>query len=525
MYTVIARRYRPQNFDEVVGQEPISETLKNAIAENRIAHAYLFVGPRGVGKTSMARIFAKSLNYAKGPTSNPCGKCEPCKFITEGSDIDVIEIDGASNRGIDNIRALRENALYTPLRSKYKIYIVDEFHMLTTEAFNAFLKTLEEPPEHVKFIFATTEPQKMPDTIVSRCQRFDFRRISSSNIAKCLQSICKNEKVSAEDEALFAVARMAKGSLRDSESILDQLISYCGKKITAKDIEKVFNLPPYSIISGITESAHKSDLKSAVETVNNIFANGYDPGTFLDMLIDHLRNLMIANCNASLESTLDVSQAETEIIMEQSKYFTVPVLLYYLESLSDIRRRLRDTGNPKMLLEIAVIKMAQPPQIQKNCQPSSEQPKAQAAPAAENPAGETESGESQANAAAPDTNWANVLSALKEKKPQLVAYIKEARPEKISESEFILSFPHNMKFHREQLEDAAKKQLIEDVLYAVYGRKLVLKTILLPAPARAAGSPGEAVEKKPAPEAEPVDPDAQRLASMFNGTIVKVNGK
>src|SRR5437879_3826677 len=235
-YVVVARRYRPQDFSQLIGQGQVSQALANAITTNRVGHAYLFTGARGVGKTSTARIFAKALNCVHGPTTTPCGECDPCQGIARGDDLDVIEIDGASNRGIDEIRQLRTTVKSRPSeRSRFKIYIIDEVHMLTTQAFNALLKTLEEPPQHVKFIFCTTEADKIPITVLSRCQRFDFAPIEMRSIVERLQHICQTEGVEAEPEALQIVARRASGSMRDSQSLLEQLLSFGGQKITLAD--------------------------------------------------------------------------------------------------------------------------------------------------------------------------------------------------------------------------------------------------------------------------------------------------
>src|SRR5437016_3203218 len=239
-YEVFARKYRPQTFDDLVGQPHVSRTLKNAVAQNRLAHAYLFVGPRGTGKTSTARILSKALNCIHSPTVTPCGICDNCREIAAGNSLDVLEIDGASNNGVEQVRELRENVRYAPAKSRYKIYIIDEVHMLTTAAFNALLKTLEEPPPHVKFIFATTEPQKVLPTIVSRCQRFDLHRIPAKLIAEHLQFIAKKEKITLEPAAGHAIARGAEGGLRDAESMLDQLVAFCGDKISENDVLNVF---------------------------------------------------------------------------------------------------------------------------------------------------------------------------------------------------------------------------------------------------------------------------------------------
>src|SRR5208283_782247 len=248
-YQVIARKYRPQRFAEVVGQEHVTQTLANAIEQNRIAHAYLFCGPRGTGKTTIARIFAKCLNCTGGPKIDFDEKDSQCIEITEGRSLDVLEIDGASNNGVEQVRELRETCKYAPANSPFKIYIIDEVHMLTTQAFNALLKTLEEPPAHVKFFFATTEPQKVLPTILSRCQRFDLRRIPASLIVKHLKAIAKKEKVSVDDEALAAIARGAEGGLRDAESALDQLIAFCGNKIAESDVLSVFGLVAHDQIA------------------------------------------------------------------------------------------------------------------------------------------------------------------------------------------------------------------------------------------------------------------------------------
>ena len=250
-YIVFARKYRPQNFDDIEGQSHITTTLKNAISQGRVAHAYLFAGPRGVGKTTTARILAKALNCEKGPTVKPCNSCRLCEEITQGSSLDILEIDGASNRGIDEIRNLRENVKFAPSKGSFKIYIIDEVHMLTSEAFNALLKTLEEPPKHVKFIFATTQVYKVPPTILSRCQRFDFRRISAKDIFKNLKMIIKAEKLSVDDDVLSLIAKCSDGSLRDGQVILDQIVSSVKGKVSLSEVSKMLGVIDEEVISGL----------------------------------------------------------------------------------------------------------------------------------------------------------------------------------------------------------------------------------------------------------------------------------
>ena len=275
-YQVFARKYRPQNFDSVIGQEHITQTLKNAIEQNRLAHAYLFVGPRGTGKTSTARILAKALNCVKGPTINPCGVCDVCLEIAQGNSLDVLEIDGASNNGVEQVRELRENVRFAPTRGHYKIYIIDEVHMLTTAAFNALLKTLEEPPEHVKFIFATTEPQKVLATILSRCQRFDLRRIPAPLISKHLQHIASEEQFILEDAAAQSIAKGAEGGLRDAESMLDQLVAFCGDRITEQDVLSIFGFTAQQTVSNLCGMILTGNASQALEMLYEQSESGKD---------------------------------------------------------------------------------------------------------------------------------------------------------------------------------------------------------------------------------------------------------
>ncbi|MFY8267986.1 MAG: DNA polymerase III subunit gamma/tau, partial [Terrimicrobiaceae bacterium] len=293
-YRVFARKYRPQTFAEVIGQDHITRTLQNAVDANRLAQAYLFVGPRGIGKTSTARILAKALNCVNGPTSQPCGVCDACKEIAEGRSLDVIEIDGASNNGVENIRDLRDNAAYAPARGQFKIYLIDEVHMLSTGAFNALLKTLEEPPSHVKFIFATTEAQKVPATITSRCQRFDLRRIPAGLIEKHLLFIAENEQITLDGAAAEAIARGADGGLRDAESMLDQMVAFCGAHITVNDVMDVFGFTPHEVVVSLAESLFASDASTALQIVAAQSELGKDLSRLTAELISHLRDLLVA---------------------------------------------------------------------------------------------------------------------------------------------------------------------------------------------------------------------------------------
>ncbi len=362
-YVVIARRWRPQQFDEIIGQQHVSKTLANSIANNHIAHSFIFTGPRGVGKTTTARILAKALNCEKGPTPTPCNECSSCKAITKGNSLDVQEIDGASNRGIDEIRNLRENIRFSPTSGKYRIYIIDEVHMLTKEAFNALLKTLEEPPEHAVFIFATTEIHRVPATILSRCQRFDFKRIPLNTIIEHLRYICKSDNVEIDDEALLQIAKKADGSMRDSQSILDQIISYSSGKITFEDVSQALGVIRQDIFFKTSDLVNKGDIKALILLSNKILSAGYDLNEFLLGLEEHFRNILIANTMQSTE-LIDVSENYLEQYMESASHFKQNDLILYLQIISDIIKDIKWSKQPQLKLELGLIKLAKLPSTQ-----------------------------------------------------------------------------------------------------------------------------------------------------------------
>jgi DNA polymerase III subunit gamma/tau len=354
-YQVIARKYRPQRFSDVVGQEHVTQTLSNAIAQNRIAHAYLFVGPRGTGKTTIARIFAKALNCTGGPKVDFSDDDPRCQEITEGRSIDVLEIDGASNNGVEQVRELRETVKYAPASSKFKIFIIDEVHMLTTAAFNALLKTLEEPPAHVKFMFATTEPEKVLATILSRCQRFDLRRIPSALIVKHLGGIAKLEKVKIEPAALEAIARGAEGGMRDAESTLDQLISFCGEKIEEADVLSMFGLTAQGQILELSRAVLAGEAETVLRVLNDLSKNGKDLGRLVSDLLGHFRNLLIYQVSRGDLKMLEVSESEAASLKEQSASVPADALTRIMEVLSGCEMRLRDAASKKILVEVALL--------------------------------------------------------------------------------------------------------------------------------------------------------------------------
>ena len=355
-YQVIARKYRPQRFADVVGQEHVTQTLANAIAQKRIAHAYLFCGPRGTGKTTIARIFAKCLNCTGGPKVDFDDADTRVQEITDGRALDVLEIDGASNNGVEQVRELRETCKYAPANAAFKIYIIDEVHMLSTAAFNALLKTLEEPPAHVKFMFATTDPEKVLPTILSRCQRFDLRRIPAALITKHLAEIAAKEKVTIDAPALHAIARGADGGMRDAESTLDQLISFCGDKIEEPDVLSMFGLAAQNQILKLSRAVLAGEIQTALTELNQLAQGGKDLGRLLGDLLNHFRNLLIYQVSRGDLNLLEVSEAEVSALKEQASLADAGAFTRILEVLADAELRLRDAASKKILLEVTLLR-------------------------------------------------------------------------------------------------------------------------------------------------------------------------
>ena len=363
-YKVLARRYRPARFSDVVGQEHVVRTLVNAIKAGRIAHAYLFAGSRGVGKTSTARIFAKALNCPNKTDYEPCCECDVCRAISEGEDMDVIEMDGASNRGIDDIRNLRENVAFRPARSPYKIYIIDEVHMLTREAFNALLKTLEEPPDYVKFVFCTTEPEKIPATILSRCQRFDFHRLSLKDITGQLERIARREGFEVDNEALAAIARHARGGLRDSISLLEQLLSFTAERVTLADVKLVVGAVSPERLKELVGACARGDAGTAVKVLNEVLDSGRDSLEMLEQLTAFLRDCLVAREAPGSPELLEGWITPEDVFEGELKGLSVTSLLLMLNYLYWARPFLKEDSSGRIPLEIAVVRMAHAAEIQ-----------------------------------------------------------------------------------------------------------------------------------------------------------------
>ncbi|MDD3375742.1 MAG: DNA polymerase III subunit gamma/tau [Candidatus Omnitrophica bacterium] len=516
-YIVLARKYRPQTFDEVVGQGHITELLKKSIESKRLAHAYLFCGPRGIGKTSCARILSKSLNCQNGPTANPCGKCSSCVEITSGNNFDVIEIDGASNRGIDEIRSLRENVKFAPTYGRYKIYIVDEVHMLTTEAFNALLKTLEEPPECVKFIFATTEPDKVPATIISRCQKFDFKRVSIKSLAETLTDISKKEKLKIDQDAGFSIAKAAKGSVRDALSILDQLSALSQQTIKNSDVSSMLGLVETDLIFSLTDALISKNCSQCLQVLDDILEQGKDPKQLTRNLIEHFRNLMILKIGGkSLGSMIDHPLAVKETLLKQSEETTLSETLKAIDILVDVTDVSRAMDSVRIPLEVAFAKLTYTSEpkdvvtsqekpkealkkfipmekiinekghldfsldkkseslIQKNLDPVEKVEDDCLLPV------DTKTVDSLLLRNEPLTLeylkkiWDSVTFAVSRKKMSVATYLQEGVPFEVSDTKIVIGFSKKAAFHKEALEEKQNTALIRDVIEEKLGTKVSL---------------------------------------------------
>lgn len=504
-YQVIARKYRPQRFADVVGQEHVTDTLANAIQQNRIAHAYLFCGPRGTGKTTIARIFAKCLNCTGGPKVDFDDNDERVKEITDGRAMDVLEIDGASNNGVEQVRELRETCQYVPASGKFKIYIIDEVHMLSTAAFNALLKTLEEPPAHVKFMFATTDPEKVLATILSRCQRFDLRRIPTALIVKHLGDIAKKENVTVADAALYAIARGADGGMRDAESTLDQLISFCGDKIEETDVLTMFGLTAQGQILDLSRAVLTGEIHTTLHQLNDLAQKGKDLGRLLSDLLSHFRNLILFQVSKGDLSLLEVSEAEAASLKEQSALATTDAFTRILEVLADAELRLRDAASKKILLEVtllraiearnavsidavlkqlnalrssgasgAVVPPASTPAVTRSPAPAVTTPAPISAPPASVASVPSENLESL---------WSQLVDAAGRASPFVRTYLLEAHPISFEKGLFTIGFDPEFDDHRSLVDNSRNHTLLQTKLAELGHAGVQFKFIRAEAPA------------------------------------------
>lgn len=475
-YVVFALKWRPQNFDEIVGQDHIVITLKSALQKNRLAHAYLFAGPRGVGKTSTARILARALNCKNGPTVNPCGKCTSCIQIIQGRSLDVIEIDGASNRGIDEIRTLRENVKFAPTQGKYKIYIIDEVHQITPDGFNALLKTLEEPPDFVKFVFATTQPHKVIPTILSRCHRLDFRRISNMEIIGQLERIVDAEKVNIDKEVLIAITRSCDGSLRDAESILDQLISFAKDKVSLSDVISMLGLVQQETLFEITDKIIQKNASQVLSLFDEIINQGKDPGLFLQNLIEHFRNLMIAKITQGDSQLIDLPSDACKRLLQQSKDFSLEEIFSAFNILVNAQEMSKRLESLRIPLEIGLVRLVQDKKGQSFnlAKPEHPQEKKESSPE------ETSSIKIEPVQSIPldkiKDAWSNIIDNISRIKMSTATYLKEGYPIKLEDNILTISSPNSL--HKESLERTENKTIIERILSELFNTKLRVNFML-----------------------------------------------
>jgi DNA polymerase-3 subunit gamma/tau len=462
-YKVLTLKYRPQNLDELWAQEHIKVTLKQAILNNRLANAYLFAGPRGVGKTTTARILAKSINCKKGPTIYPCQECSNCIAITNSQSLDVLEIDGASNRGIDQVRELRENVKFMPSDAPYKIYIIDEVHMLTQEAFNALLKTLEEPPAHVKFIFATTAPQKVPLTILSRCQRFDFRKATEKEIVDRLKWISKQESITISDEALYGISKRADGSIRDAEGMLDQLRVFCADHIELKDVEQLFGLISNEIFFEYTEHLIKNDLKKIIEFIDKVFSLAYDFIEFYSGLLSHFRILLLLKLNALNPTTLGITERQLQKYQLQEKNFSLENLLGILQFLANNEAMVKYTSEPKILFEVISLRLSELVKVDssKDCCLDDD--------------------------VKLNKIWQMVLDQIRGEQPLLFAPLAHSKIQKIGEAELQVILSNALEKEFIDKEKATIEQMFSELL----GRKVSMRSVLKPTTSESGSSDSE----------------------------------
>jgi DNA polymerase-3 subunit gamma/tau len=507
-YEVLARRWRPQRFEDVVAQDHVTTTLRNAMKAQRIAHAYLFAGPRGIGKTTTARILAKALNCEQRDGVEPCNECSSCAEVVSSSNLDVLEIDGASNRGIDEIRNLRENVKYAPARGPYKIYIIDEVHMLTAEAFNALLKTLEEPPEHVVFVFATTQPHRVPPTILSRCQRFDFRKIPPDKIETRLRAMVEQEKMAVDSDVLPILAQKADGSLRDAESMLDQLVSFGGERVTVDDARSVLGLVDERLYAELMNHLLSQDARGALETVAEVDGRGYDLVEFVGGFLAHLRSMLLARLGIDPAGGESDAVGGSEAAIAAGRELLPEDIVRMMRVLSGLDGSMRRSSQPRILLETELVRLAnldstvlvsdllsRLARLEKRLgenRPGSGgspgTPRGSGAPrktrrAEESGSLEPDTRDTQQREKEAHTDrvvtlgrieqvWERLIEQVKRRKISLGTFLAEGSPAELSNGSLVLAFYGNNEFHREQVDDRAHRQLIQEELAKLVGEPL-----------------------------------------------------
>ncbi|MBI5749723.1 MAG: DNA polymerase III subunit gamma/tau [Nitrospinae bacterium] len=510
-YQVSARKWRPQNFSEVIGQGHIVQTLKNALLNNRIGHAYLFSGTRGVGKTTMARIFAKALNCVKGPTPEPCNECEMCRDITGGYCPDVVEIDGASNTGVDDVRELRENVKYASSKGKYKVYIVDEVHMLSKPAFNAFLKTLEEPPAHIIFIFATTEPNKIPETVISRCQYFEFKRISINDVVEQLMLITKKEGINVSRDMLTLIAKSAEGSMRDALVAMDQILSFSGDTIKEEDVKIILGFVGREVLSSFMNSIIKKDIQNILKLVKELTINGTDLRIFCKEFLEYIRNLMVIKVATEPSSLIELSAAEIEHFKSEAEKVSIEELQQMFNIILKTEADIRQASQPSLVIEMALIRMTQigkvmaVDEILKRLENLGQKPVLRVGEGTEDRRQKTENreqrteGRNTATVEEKDISslWVKIKESVGAKKPSLGGILEDIKLSNIRGDEIILNFKEKASesYYRKTLE--LNQGVIRDTIKKVAGRdfKIILEAYSKEGASNVSSNNGSDIEK------------------------------
>lgn len=555
-YLVLARKWRPQRFEDVVGQDHITRTLKNAITSGRIHHAFLFIGSRGIGKTTTARILAKALNCLEsdGPTPEPCGRCANCESIGAGTNIDVIEIDGASNNGVDHIRELRENIRMVPSSGRYKVYIIDEVHQLSAGAFNALLKTLEEPPAHAKFILATTEAHKIPATVVSRCQRYDFRRVAIPEISALLQKILDAEKVKATPEALHAIARAAEGGIRDSESILDELITYCGDEITFQDVNDVLGLVNWNVLHELCQAIIERDVARQLRIIEDVVAGGKDLSQFVQEILRYYRNLLVCKSSGALD-LLHLPEDEIAHLQERAGHYSLTQLIRLVEQFAELNKDFDSQLAQRIALEALLIRLSKIGteisldtvlekllQMAEGAVPGGASagvaPVAAAPPPRPKPAGPAPAPTAPATprriVVTPEElprQWLRIQDAAQKISLKAVMFLGAAVPAGIDGDALILRFDAGAEKQREIVERAENRKVLEEALVTVTSNLSRFRTEIQAAThANGSAAPVQDLSDKPyypgvnPEEARAVleDESVAQLVEVFRGRIAEI---